>query len=434
MCPRAKTILAMVSCGQCARLSVTILGLFAVAASACQGESKRKSDSDTGPPPTVRIDVGQLGYVAPSRAYLSYRYATTTLDFIDNDHLLFTFRDASLMHRIPDDPPDDEDQTIRAEVLDIATGKEIEESQWRMHDRQRYLWPMRDGRFMVRQRNSLYLTDSHLALRPYLTFDTPLQLVQISPDRNLMVIEVQKIVPPDPNAPKTPSFDSFFGPPPKPKRTRMVLVHPGDNTVLAESETRHPVDVPMVENGYLNLLEGKDPGKWVMQREVLRGGDPQVIAEVKSSCMPTLVTLSDSVALALGCPPKGGNDHLVSAISLKGDVLWQDRWKQRYIWPTFDYSEDGSRFAYGSLQTNRDIGSMDFFGQEDVVAQMVGVFNTQSGKLELTKDASPVLSAGHNYALSSDGRRFAILREGAIEIYDLPPVAAVPPSAPIAQK
>jgi hypothetical protein len=417
----------MVFRGQCVRLSVTMLALFAAAAPACRGESKRKPDPDPGPPPTVRIEVGHLGYVAPSRAYLSYRYSATTLDFIDDDHLLFTFRDAALMHRIPDDPPDDEDQTIRAEVLDIATGKEVEESQWRMHDRQRYLWPLRHGKFMVRQRNSLYLTDSHLELRPYLQFDTPLQLVQISPDRNLMVIEVQKIVSPAPDAEKAAGLDSFFGPAPKPKRTRMVLVHPGDNTVLAESETRHPVDVPMVENGYLNLLEGKDPGKWVMQREIL-SGDPQIVAEVKSSCAPTLMTLSDSVALTVACPPKGGNDHLVSAISLKGDVLWQDRWKQRYIWPTFDYAEDGSRFAYGSLQINRDIGSMDFFGQEDVVAQMVGVFDTQSGKLELAKDASPVLSAGHNYALSSNGRRFAILREGAIEIYDLPPVAAASPS------
>ncbi len=410
-----------------------MLALFAAAAPVCRSESKRKTDPDPGPPPTVRIEVGSLGYVPPSKAYLSYRYSTTTLDFIDNDHLLFTFRDAALMHRIPDDPAEDEDQTIRAQVLDIASGKPIEQAQWRMHDRQRYLWPMRDGRFMVRQRNSLYLTDRHLELRPYLQFDTPLQLVQISPDRNLMVIEVQKIVPPDPNAQKATNFDSFFGPAPKPKRTRMVLVHPGDNTILAESETRHPVDVPMVENGYLNLLEGKDPSKWVMQREMLRG-DPQIIAEIKSSCAPTLMTLSDTVVLTVGCPPKGGSDHLVSAISLKGDVLWQDHWKARYIWPTFDYAENGSRFAYGSLQINRDIGSMDFFGQEDVVAQMVGVFNTQSGKLELTKDASPVLSAGHNYALSADGRRFAILRDGAIEIYDLPPVAAAPPPAPIAQK
>jgi hypothetical protein len=76
---------------------------------------------------------------------------------------------------------------------------------------------------------------------------------------------------------------------------------------------------------------------------------------------------------------------------------------------------------------------MDYFGADDVVAQMVGVFDTRSGKLELTKNATPVLSAGHNYALSRDGRRFAILREGAIEIYDLPPLPVDPvATSPIA--
>jgi hypothetical protein len=422
-------MLVMISCGQRARLSITMFALLAAAAFACPGESKGKPDP--GPPPTTRIQVEPLGYIAPSRAYLSYRYSTTTLDFIDNDHLLFTFHVFGLMRRIPGAPPDDQDQVIRAEVLDIATGKPVEQSQWRMHDRSRYLWPLRDGRFIVRQRNSLYLTDSRLELRPYLNFETPLQLLQISPDRKLMVIEMQKIVASDPGGEKASSLDSFLGPPPpaRQKRTEIVLLHPGDNTVLAESETRHPVDLPLIENGFLNLLEGKDPGRWLMQTELLHG-DPQVIAEVKSSCMPTLITLSEAVALAVGCPPKGGSDHTVTAISLKGDVLWQDRWKQRYIWPTFDYAEGGSRFAYGSLEVGRDIGSMDFFGESDVVAQKVGVFDTESGKLELVKDASPVLSAGHNYALSSDGRRFAILREGAIEIYDLPPVTAQAPESP----
>jgi hypothetical protein len=405
------------------------LALVAGGTLAGGGESKRKPDP--GPPPNVRIEVEPLGYVAPSMAYLAYRHATTTLDFIDNGHLLFTFRDAGLMHRVPDDPAEDEDQVIRAEVIDIATGKSTEHSQWRMHDRQRYLWPLRGGRFLVRQRNSLYLTDSHLELRPYLQFERQLQLVEISPDRNLMVVEVQKLIAPDPDAENGVSSALSLSPPPKRRGTDVILLHPGDNSVLAESEARHPVDLALVEDSFLNLLESKDPGRWVIQREIFHG-DPKIIGEFKSSCMPTIMTVSDSVALAIGCPPKGGSDHIVNAISLRGDLLWQDRWKERYIWPTFDYAEDGSRFAYGSLEVNRDIGFMDSLDQSDVVAQMIGVFDTQSGKLELVKNATPVLSAGHNYALSSDGRRFAILREGAIEVYDLPPVPAAPAAPPTA--
>jgi hypothetical protein len=40
-----------------------------------------------------------------------------------------------------------------------------------------------------------------------------------------------------------------------------------------------------------------------------------------------------------------------------------------------------------------------------------------------------VLTAGQNVSLSPDGQRFAVLRNGAIEIYDLPPVSARPPDA-----
>jgi hypothetical protein len=124
----------------------------------------------------------------------------------------------------------------------------------------------------------------------------------------------------------------------------------------------------------------------------------------------------------------------VTAFSLQGTPLWQDRWEPRYIWPTFEFAENGSRFAYGSLQLNHAIGTMDPFGEDDVVAQMVGVFDTDTGKLALVKNATPLLSSGHNYALSADGSRFAILREGAIEVYDLPPVSPPPAIAKASAK
>ncbi|MBV8629860.1 MAG: hypothetical protein JOZ83_02980 [Silvibacterium sp.] len=418
-------MLVMVLCGQSVRLTLLALVFFGRVAAGYSGDAKRKPD--TGPPPTTRIEVAPLGFVPPSRAYLNLRYSSITLDFIDNESLLFTFRDAGLIHRVPGDPVGDEDQVIRAMVLDIKTGKPVEETQWRMHDRQRYLWPLRDGRFIVRQRNALFLTDRRLGLRPYLQFDTPLQAVEVAPDRRLMVIEVQKIIAPDPEADKPASVDPIFGisPQQRRKRTQVFVLRPGETRILAETETRSSVDLPLLTDGFLSLLEGKDSGKWIIQKQTLHNNS-ETVAEFKSSCLPTLFPVSEAVTLAVGCPPKGGGDHMVSALSSSGEVLWQDKWKQRYIWPTFDYAEDGSRFAFGSLQLNRDMGFMDYFGADDVTAQMVGVFDTRSGKLQLVKDATPMISAGHNYALSRDGQRFAILREGAIEIYDLPPVSVNP--------
>jgi hypothetical protein len=405
--------------------------VFLLSALPSQADSKKKPDS--GPPPAARIPLDPLGYAPPSKFYMVYRHSSTTLHFIDNEHLLFTFHSGRLLSRLPGDPADDEDQLIHAVVIEIATGKSIQETDWRMHDRQRYLWPLGDGQFLVRQRNSLFLTNRDLELRPYLSFETPLQLVQITPDRKLMMLEMQKRVPPDdaaanPDLKPSSSGSGFSGDVIRPRpRVDVVMLRPGDSTVIAKSEARRAVDLPLLDDSILQVLEGKQPNQWVLQKMPFHG-DPQIIAEIKSACMPTLMPLSENVTLTVGCFPNGG-DRAVTAFSLKGNLLWQDRWQQRYIWPTFEYAQNGSRFAYGSLQVAHDLGMADPFGDGDVVAEMVGVFDTETGKLALVKDATPIISSGQNYTLSGDGRRFAILREGAIEVYDLPPVSAPPAPA-----
>lgn len=395
-------------------------------ASAIAGASK--SDQPPEIAPTIRIPTSSLGFVAPSPTYISLRFAMSTLNFIDNNHLLFTFRAQGLMPRIPGDDPSDKDQIIHAEVLEIASGKILQEADWRMHDREQYLWPLNDGKFLVRQRNSLFLTDSRLELRPYLTFDTPLQAIEISPDRKVMLIEVQKMEAPQTKAPTDetslfgPDSDDDQGAMQRRKHTELFLVKPGDRTVIAESEATHTVDMALNDDGFLQALQGKQPNQWVLRKTFFHG-DPKELGTVHSSCMPAMRPLSETVVLAVHCNAnRMEGNKVVTAVSSDKGILWMEQWQEKYIWPRFAFSTDGSRFAYESLEMGRDVGVMDNFGEEDVKGQPVGVFDTESGKLEIVRNASPILTGGTNFALSDDGRRFAILRDGAIEVYDLPPV------------
>ena len=418
--------------------------LAAATLSAAESKSDAKRRANMGPPPTARIDVGALGYTPPSRFYLIARLANATLDFVDNDHLLFTFREGGLLQRMPADPKDDDDQMVHALVLDISTGKVQQEERWRMHDRQHYLWSIGGGKFLVRQRNTLYSTDSHLELHPHMRFDNGLRGVEISPDHKLMMIEFEKYGPasdgssrPAPPLPSTtgaaPVAGGLSGPPPEhSSSTTILMMRTQDNTIIAKSEASHSVDLPLLEDGFLEVLEGKLPDQWIVMNKSF-AGKTSTIAELKSACDPSITALSDTVSLAVSCPG-GSSDHTVAAYSVSGALLWQSRWQSRYIWPTFEFAENGSRFAYGSLELNHAIGTMEPFGEDDVTGQPVGVFDTNTGKLNLVKTASPVLSSGHNYALSADGMRFAILREGAIEVYDLPPLEPVPVQAAKATK
>ncbi len=386
------------------------------------GEHEQKKN-EPGPKPDLRIPVGPLGYMAPSSFYLTSRLSSTSLDFIDKNHLLFTFRLPGLMKRLPDEPPDDEDQNIRAVVLSVQGGDVVAEADWRMHDRSRYLWRLGEGHFLIRQRSSLFLTDASLELRPYLNSDTALESVQISPDRKLVVIESEGRK--EDRRTLASTVPSLGDAVPQAKPVQIYILHTDTRSVIAHAETLNAVEIPMMGEGRLQAVSGNQD-KWLI-RYLPFHGEPRTLVEVQSSCHPTEETISGNVTLIVTCP-RSGNDHQVSAVNLDGRMLWQQRWESRYIWPTFQLTQDGSRFAYSSLQVSHPVGTMDPIDESNIVNQMVGVFDTQTGQLRMVKNAMPILRAGQNYALSPDGLRFAILREDAIEVYDLPPVSAPAPS------
>jgi len=392
-----------------------------VTVSACLSPltARPEKNNDTGPKPDLRIPVAPLGYVAPNSFYLISRLSSVSLDFIDDNHLLFTFRVPGLMKRLPECPPGDEDQSIRAVVVKLPEGEVVSQADWRMHDHSRYLWRLDNGRFLVRQRSTLFSTDKSLALEQYIHSETPLASVQISPDRKVMVVEAEA----KKEAHKTvaSTAPTLGAPDTDAKPIQLFVLRTETRDVIAHSEALDAVEVPLVSEGYLQALAAKQ-GKWMIRYRPFKG-EPQPLAEVDSTCHPTVETLSKDVSLVIACP-RSGSDHIVTAVNLEGKKLWEQKWESRYIWPTFQLAQDGSRFAFSSLEVAHPVSTMDPIDESNIVNQMVGVFDTHTGHLDLVKTASPILSAGQNYALSANGQQVAILREGAIEVYRLAPVAS----------
>lgn len=406
--------------GKVVRLLLLCLAVF-YAASCSAAEQKGNVPA---PPAVARIPVDAFGYMAPNSFYLTSRLSSMSLDFIDKDHLLFTFRIPGLMKRLPDNQPDDDDQTIRAVVLELPSGNITAKAEWRMHDRGRYLWRIKDGKFLVRRRNSLFMTDRTLELTPYMESHDRLESVQFSADRKWMAVEMQGTKNNE-VASTSPTLGEVA---PEQKIIRVFVFDAETGKAIGRSETQKPVEITMVGDGHMMTASGKR-SSWLIRYEPFKG-EPRTVTEVESRCDPSQLSLSTDVVLVVGCA-QAGYDHEVTAVNLDGKKLWKQVWESRYIWPTFQLSEDGSRFAYSSLQASHPLSAMSPIDDSTIEAQMVGVFDTQTGYLRLVKNATPVLSAGQNYALSPDGLRFAVLREGAIEVYDLPPVSA--PGAPPVQ-
>src|ERR1700734_2531279 len=79
--------------------------------------------------PSWSIPLDPLGFVAPGGIYLGARNALASLGFLDEDHLLFTFRVPGLQHREATGEEDSTERQIRAIVLTLPQGTIESEAQ-----------------------------------------------------------------------------------------------------------------------------------------------------------------------------------------------------------------------------------------------------------------------------------------------------------------
>jgi hypothetical protein len=385
------------------------------------------------PEPEERILVGPLGYRPPGSLYMLSGKAFTSLDFVDAHHLLFTFRQPRLMRREENPGRFDNDQVIQALTLNVPGGTVQASAEWRMHDRSRYLWPLGGGRFLVRQRNTFSLTDASLKLHPYIDVATPVLQTEVSPDGRILVVEHQYERHTPEEHSKLEAQARQYGEPPPAEDTQITVLNVASREVLAALKTENPIHVPITSTGYVGVAKDKGEDQFLIRFTPFEG-QSLVLGRVASTCTPHEEFLSPEALMIESCGPKSPDVYL-DAWTTGGKKLWNGQREGHLVWPTFAYSRTGGRFAVSLLHVNHFTDLLDSINDEDVREQVVQVFDSVTGALLMATTASPILTAGQNFALSEDGERLAILREGAIEIYKVPlPPAAVNPGPAVAKK
>jgi hypothetical protein len=359
--------------------------------------------------------------------------AFTSLDFIDAQHLLFTFHMPRLMRREENPGRSDNDQIIQAVTLALPGGTVQASAEWRMHDRSRYLWPLGGGKFLVRQRNSYTLTDASLKLRPYIQVATPVLETEVSPDGRILVVEHEYERHTPDQHDRLAAQAVQYGEPPPAEDTQITLIDTASRDVLAALRTEMPIHVPITSSGYVGVAKDKGEDQFLV-RFIPFAGVSLVLGRVASACTPHENFVSQNALMIESCGPKSA-DVFLDAWTTEGKKLWNGHRDGHLVWPTFAYSRTGDRFAVSLLRVNHFIDLADSLNDEDVREQVVEVVDTATGTLLMTTTASPILTNGQNFALSEDGERLAVLREGAIEIYQVPsPPAPVKPSPTPPQK
>jgi len=412
-------------------------------------------------PPSWSIPLDPLGFSAPGAIYLGARNSMASLDFIDENHLLFTFRIPGLLHRDSTNSEESSERQIRAVVLALPQGTVEAEAHWTVHDRARYLWMLKDGHFLLRDRNSLFEGDATLKLKPLLDFPGHLLWLALDPAQDLMVTNSREPV----AAPAKPETDSSSSTGSKPGLTpggtssvdsnsgqvaspstasanvsvdadtgeeessapdlviRIMRLRSGE--VMLVSRARMAVHLPINSQGYLEDLRGRGV-EWVLDFDYFTGGS-KMLGSVESACTPSDDFLSEDEIMVTGCGSEG--ESKLTAMRIDGRTLWATQAPPTEIWPSMTVAANGLRLAWETLDTDHSVNSYAPIGAEDVKEQSVTVFEAATGDIVLVSPVSPILDVGGNVAISPTSRRVALLNAGAIQVFELPAPPPLP-SAP----
>jgi hypothetical protein len=419
-CLRVALVLALAVVPQLARPASP--GLFPLKHPKPTADANQTKAMSASQPASLSIPVEPLGFYAPGAFYMGMRESLVSLDFLDENRLLFTFRAPGLIHRT--NPADDEERQIRAEVLTLPQGTVETEALWTLHDHERYLWILKDGHFLLRDGDTLKEGNAKLELRPLLQFPGPLLWLEMDPAQHYLVTDSDEPadVKPQRGQVQSPStaaatVSSDISGASAQKDVVLRILERASGRVMLVSRVRTTVHLPINSEAYIETLRGNGRN-WLFNLNYFTGGT-RVLGKLDSTCQPPIEFISHDEALVNTCLPQDGR-RLV-ALSLEGRWLWDAVSPPTQIWPLLVMAPDGSRLARETLTIDHPID--DFAHPLDageIKGQLVEVYDSIGGALALRAPASPALDGGGNIAISPSGKRVAILNDGAIQVYDLP--------------
>jgi len=386
-----------------------------------------------------------MGYEGLQPDYLMAGSPMLTVDFVDDAHLLVTFEVRRLLKREAKVEPGEADRTVEACLVEISSGKVLARTEWRLHDRAQYLWNLGGGRFLLRIHGQLSVfspmqggPDDAFRLSPFLVTQRHVIAVLLSADRDLLTIE--SVDRPDAaagdvavhvGADRTPVQINFY----------RLKTDDADHKLSPISagavRTKAAVALPMTTAGYLDILEG-GKSTWYFNFDEHAGKVDELLA-FDTTCFPRPVFVGHSEFVVFGC--KGGDERrMFAGFNLRGEEMWQQGFYESYAAPTFSFAPAAGRFALGRTLVALPMGDDGPLTSSTVNSQEVRVYQAHDGRILFKTDCTPVEPAGHNFDLSPDGMKLAVVREievhhkgtqdtapytgksAGVEIYALPPL------------
>jgi hypothetical protein len=364
-------------------------------------------------PPAFSIPLAPLGYGPPGPTYLGRHDTLFSLDFIDENRLLVSFRAAALMHRVSGDNPANELRQMRAIVLSLPDGKVQTQTLWTVPGLDRYVWILKNGAYLLRDHDGLVLGDDKLETKPLFHLSGQLLSLEIDPTSKFLVVRTLEA---DPQTPPSSSGASSSAASQGWNFVRVIDLDSGE--VIQTQRSREAVALPVNSEGFLSTTHDK-LDQWSLNLTPFNGSS-KITGHVESTCLPTTSFIADAEVLVAGCTIAHNRKLTAIAMTTPSKLLWEFETPDLVIPPVLTRSADGSRFARETIVLKNAKPAPGTLWVKGVRGQVVRIYDSANGKAVLETQASPPLDAGGNVAISPSGRRIAVLHAGTIQVFELP--------------
>ena len=397
--------------------------------------------------PAVRISLESLGFQPFSARIAALGGTLLTLNYVDDTHLLVTFYIRTLMPRLPDAKPEDEDGVVQAQLVELPTARVIAKTEWRLRDRDPYLWSIGYGHFLVRVRTRLSILNPLGNLKQgdpfreqlFDDFKRRIGYVAVTPSGDLLTVET--LPPAKPRltggAASAAALAATQGKdmpeeaesgPQKPKVQVLFYrlipdVKEGQMARQSAGGMGAPglVNVPTNSDGYIGTT--RESATVYDFDFITHSGEKTELAAFDTTCRPHPYFVSRSEFVALGCHGAPDKPEL-GGFNLKGEHAWIEVLSGDHLGPIIQGAPAAGRFAMSRITLNGISIDPQNVIPEQMMGQEVSVRQNHDGRLLLKLQASPIQRAGQNFDISPSGMELAIVRAGNIEIYRLPPLTA----------
>jgi hypothetical protein len=400
----------------------------------------------------LTIPAEALGYQPISPLFAAQGGTELTLHFVDETHLLFTFGVRTLMPRLADATPEDQDRNVVAVLLELPSGKVLARTEWRTRDHDKFLWPLGHGRFLLRVRSRLSLLDplenmtEHGAAeafqqQEFVTLKRPIGYLSVSPGGDLVGIET--IPPRKPaltggaaSAAALASTVPGYKQPPEAREKdgrppvqilffRLVQgqTHEGQPrlSIRAAGLIGAPglIELPATGEGFLEISQDKESKRGWLFDFVTHPGKRTELSGYETSCAPRPVWISRSEFVAFGC--SGANDRQeLGCFTLQGQQPWLQMLRGTHVSPSIVAAPSAGRLALSRTLVSSMIFEAQQLTPDQLLEQEITVMQAHDGRTLLRVLATPIQRVGQNFDLSGNGSQFAVFRGGNIEVYKLP--------------